>query len=97
VEAPFGGGRPSCGLLSDGRFLVTPADQAGRPVTNAWVGDIKAEHGYKVAIGGRNRGRATAMGTARLAGQALNVPAVEVGRNQHLVALTADALRLENT
>jgi sialidase-1 len=96
VEAPFSGDRPYCGLLSDGRFLVTHADQAGRPVTNAWVGDIEAEHGFKVAIGGRNRGRGTAMGTARLAGQALNVPAVEVGRNQHLVALTAEALRLEN-
>lgn len=96
IEAPFSGDRPYCGLLSDGRFFVTHADQAGRPVTNAWVGDIEQDHGYKVAIGGRNRGRGTALGTAALAGQALNVPALEVGRNQHLVDLSHDALRLEN-
>ena len=96
VEAPFSGDRPYGGLLSDGRFFVTHADQAGRPVTNAWVGDIEREHGYKVAIGGRNRGRATALGTAPLAGQALNAPSVEIGRNQHLVELTPDALRIDN-
>jgi sialidase-1 len=96
VEAPFSGDRPYAGLLSDGRFFVTHADQAGRPVTNAWAGDIEAEHGYKVAIGGRNRGRGSAMGTAPLAGQAMNVPAVEVGRNQHLVELAPEALALHN-
>jgi hypothetical protein len=98
VEAPFSGDRPYGGLLSDGRFLVTHADQAGRPVTNAWTGDIEAaaEHGYRVAIGGANRGRGTALGTAPLAGQAVNVPSLEVGRNQHLVTLSPEALRLEN-
>jgi hypothetical protein len=96
VEAPFSGDRPYAGLLSDGRMLVTHADQAGRPVTNAWIGDVEREHGYRVAIGGHNRGRGTALGTAPLAGQALNVPSVEIGRNQHLVTLMPDALRLEN-
>lgn len=96
VEAPFSGDRPYGGVLSDGRFFVTYPDQAGLPVTNAWVGDIEREHGYKVSIGGRNRGRATALFTSPISAQMVNVPSCDVSRNQHLVELEGGVLRIAN-
>lgn len=96
IEAPFSGDRPYAGLLSDGRFLVTFANQAGRPTTYAWPGDIEQEAGYRVAIADRNRGRATALVSAPLRDLEPNIASCALSRNQHLIELTAGELRLRN-
>lgn len=74
VEAPFSGDRPYAGVLADGRFLITFANQAGRPTTTAWIGDIGAESGYKVAVGDRNRGRATQLIAPPILDHPINLP-----------------------
>ncbi len=96
VEAPFSGDRPYGGVLSNGRFLVTFANQAGRPTTVAWVGDIEAESGYKVSAGDRNRGRATQLISTPILDHPINIPSCSLRRNLHLIELTDDALTLTN-
>lgn len=95
IEAPFSGDRPYCGILSDGRFFVTYRDMAGRPASCAWVGDIEKDHGYQVSIAGGNRGRLAPVFAGPIGEHYPNVPAREVSRNQHLVELGPDALRLQ--
>lgn len=96
VEAPFSGDRPYGGVLTNGQFLVTFANQAGRPTTVAWVGDIEAESGYKVSAGDRNRGRATQLISTPIREHPINIPSCSLRRNLHLIELADDALTLTN-
>lgn len=96
VEAPFSGDRPYGGILSNGQCMVTFANQAGRPTTVAWVGDIEAESGYKVSAGDRNRGRATQLISTPILDHPINIPSCSLRRNLHLINLTGDALTLTN-
>lgn len=96
IEAPFSGDRPYGGMLSNGQFLVTFANQAGRPTTTAWVGDIEAESGYKASAGDRNRGRATQLISTPILEHPINIPSCSLRRNLHLISLSDDALILTN-
>ncbi len=88
VEAPFSGDRPYAQQLADGRTLVTFRNQAGKPGLYAWLGDIEAEAGYKVARAGLGTSHRTIMN----AGEVLGAATV---RAEGGVRLEADCLVIE--